>query len=144
MAKDDKDDKKVAAKKAAEKKAAEKKAAAKKAAEKLADKKAAAKKAAAKKLAAKKVAKKLTAKKAAAKKLTAKKAESLKAERAEVPATTHTVAEVAPVVEAIEVAPSDEAAGPTRRELLVQAGELGIVGRHRMSKADLEVAIASH
>ena len=32
--------------------------------------------------------------------------------------------------------------GPTRRQLLVTAGELGIVGRHRMSKEQLEAAVA--
>jgi O-phosphoseryl-tRNA(Cys) synthetase len=144
MAKDDKATKKAAAKKLAETKAAAKKAAEKKAAaKKLADKKLA-KKLADKKAAAKKAAKKLADKVAAATKLAAQKAKSPKPERAEVPAVTGTVAEVAPVVETIEAASSDEAVGPTRRELLVQAGQLGIVGRHRMSKVDLEAAVAAH
>jgi hypothetical protein len=150
MAKDDKATKKAAAKKLAEKKAAAKKVADKKAAaKKVADKKAAAKKvadkkAADKKAAAKKAAKKLADMKAAAKKLAAKKAKSPEPERAAVPTVTDPVAEVAPVVEATEEVPSGEAAGATRRQLLVQAGQLGIVGRHRMSKVDLEAAVAAH
>ena len=162
MAKDDKATKKAAAKKladkkaaakkaadkkAAAKKAADKKAADKKAAKKLADTKAAAKKAAKKiadtKAAAKKAAKKIADTLAAAKKPVVKKAKSPKPERAEVPAVTDQVAEVA-MVETPEVAASEAPAGTTRRELLVQAGQLGIVGRHRLSKVDLEAAIAAH
>lgn len=132
-------DKKAAATKAAAKKLADVKAAAKKVAKKLADKKAAAKKLADKKAAAKKAAKKL-----ADNKFPAKKAKSPKVELTAVPATTDAVTEVAPVVEATEVASSDEGVGPTRREMLKRAGQLGIVGRHRMSKVDLEAAIAAH
>jgi hypothetical protein len=47
------------------------------------------------------------------------------------------------VVETTEIALSGDVVGPTRRELLVQAGQLGIVGRHRMSKVDLEAAVAA-
>jgi len=129
MAKSKKADEKAAAKKAAEKKLKAK--AAQKAKEKAAEKKAK------EKAAAKKAAQKLTAAKKATRKAVATKAvvEAL-------PAPVSVVREV-PVVdpEVVEaVAPS----GPTRRQLLVTAGELGIVGRHRMSKEQLEAAVAAH
>ena len=153
MAKDDKD-KKAAAKKAAEKKLkakaakkAKELAAAKKAKEKAAAKKAAAKAAAAKKAKAKSDAKRAAAKKADKRLVGAKKATlTAAASRAVVeslpvtstPVPTALAAEP-DAVEAV-VAP----AGPTRRQLLVTAGELGIVGRHRMSKEQLEAAVAAH
>jgi len=51
---------------------------------------------------------------------------------------------VAAIVGEKDVVDSAAPAGPTRRQLLVTAGELGIVGRHRMSKEQLEAAVAAH
>lgn len=119
---------------------------------KKADEKAAAKKAAEKKLKAKaaqkakeKAAAKKAKEKAAAKKAT-RKAVATKAVVEALPAPVSVVREV-PAVAALvdpEVVEAVAPSGPTRRQLLVTAGELGIVGRHRMSKEQLEAAVAAH
>jgi hypothetical protein len=148
MAKSKKADEKAAAKKAAEKKLKAKAAqkAKEKAAEKKAKEKAAAKKAADRVAAAKKATQK------AAKKLTVAKKATQKAPASTVvveshPVSARVVPEVPPVAALVgdqDVIEPAEPAGPTRRQLLVTAGELGIVGRHRMSKEQLEAAVAAH